>query len=247
MVHLLVDPQQAFNYLFSESDRCAWGPSDQSDAVFTISASVPVELSTFAASVQQSNTELQWQTATEINNYGFEVERRSTSPVSPPYQGGDNRGGWLKVGFVAGAGTSNSPHEYAFSDQKLPAGRYAYRLKQIDNDGLFKYSNSVEVEIKNVPSVFSLEQNYPNPFNPSTTIRFGLPNVGTQYIVSLNVYDILGRKVATLVDGIKEAGFVEVVWKANVASGLYIYRIEAISTDNPNSRFVNAKKLLFLK
>ncbi len=194
---------------------------------------VPVELTTFTASIEHTNAELKWKTATETNNYGFEVERRRVGELKSREANESKQSlngssaQWLKIGFVAGAGTSNSPHDYAFSDQKLSDGRYAYRIKQIDNGGSFKYSGSVEVDIKNMPTIFSLDQNYPNPFNPTTRIRFSLP---VRSRVKLEVFNILGQIVAKLMEGEKGAGFVEAVWHANVASGLYIYRLEAISS-----------------
>ena len=185
---------------------------------------LPVELTSFTAKTTNSSATLHWQTATEMNNYGFEIERRMTSPLSPPYQGGDVRGGWQKIGFVQGAGTSNAPREYNFTDQRLSSGRFVYRLKQIDNDGSFKYSQEAEVTIV-VPKVFALSQNYPNPFNPSTTINFTLAEDSH---VSLRVFDMLGREVQTLVNGEMKAGEVHnVLFDASkLSSGLYFYRLE---------------------
>ena len=126
------------------------------------------------------NAILKWETATEINNYGFEIERRkignivlemedknftSTNDESTISQ-------WSNVSFVSGSGTSNSPKNYSFTDRNLSLGRYAYRIKQIDQDGTFKYSQSVEMEVGLVPKVLTLSQNYPNPFNPATVINF---------------------------------------------------------------------------
>ncbi len=187
---------------------------------------LPVEMTTLTVTARQSQAELRWFTATETNNYGFEIERRSTSPVSPPYQGGDDRGGWIKVGFVRGSGTSSTPKEYTFTDKNLSSGRYVYRLKQIDQDGSFKYSQSVEVEIGLEPKVFSLSQNYPNPFNPTTTIEFTLAEDSK---VSLKIYDILGRHIMTLVNEELKAGMLHQIPldASRLSSGVYFYRLDA--------------------
>ncbi len=200
---------------------------------------LPVEMTTLTVTARNLGAELHWNTATETNNYGFEVERRLTSPVSPPYQRGDNRGGWLNVGFVRGNGTSSTPREYTFTDQNLASGRYAYRLKQIDQDGSFKYSESVEVDLGLVPKVFSLSQNYPNPFNPMTTIEFTLAEDSK---VSLKIYDILSRQVMTLVNEELKAGELhQIPFDASgLSSGVYFYRLDA----GKNSM---VKKLTLLK
>jgi uncharacterized protein (DUF2141 family) len=191
---------------------------------------LPVELVLLAARATGSNAELRWNTATEVNNYGFEIERRTV--------GSDQ---WMKIGFVKGAGTSNSPKEYSYTDTKLVAGRYVYRLKQVDNDGTFSYSQSVEVEVGGVPNEFSLFQNYPNPFNPSTVIQFDLPDRGQQHAVSLQIFDLLGREVATLLNEKMQAGPHQVTWNAsNMPSGVYLYRLQA-------GTFTETKKLTLLK
>ena len=140
---------------------------------------LPVELSFFSASIISSSVKLSWQTATEVNNYGFEVERQShtSTPLSLTE--------WEKLGFVTGNGNSNSPKTYSFVDNKISAGKYSYRLKQIDNNGQFEYSKTIEVDL-GAPKKFELSQNYPNPFNPTTTIRFSLPEALT---VKLTIYE----------------------------------------------------------
>ena len=160
---------------------------------------LPVELSSFSALINKNVVNLKWQTKTEINNYGFEVERASSS--TSPIQG------WEKIAFVNGHGNSNSPKDYSFVD-KNPAGgsKFIYRLKQIDTDGKFEYSKEVEIEL--VPDEFKLFQNYPNPFNPVTNIKFALPKAAK---VTLLVYNLLGEKVATLLNEDKEAGFYDVL------------------------------------
>ncbi len=204
---------------------------------------LPVELVAFTATANRTNADLHWSTATEVNNYGFEIERKPLGFAVSPFTKWD-QGGFQKVGFVAGAGTSNSPRDYSYTDKNLSPGHYAYRIKQIDNSGSFAYHGSVEVEIGSVPQAFALLQNYPNPFNPSTTIRYGLPS---QSKVRLIITNTLGQEVVVLTNGEKEAGYHEVEWQANVASGLYFYRIDAASTSDPNNRFIQVKKMLLLK
>ena len=173
---------------------------------------VPVELTSFAASVNGKNVNLAWTTTTETNNSGFEVERKST--IS----------NWQKIGFVNGNGTTTEKQAYAYSDNDIQEGKYSYRLKQVDFDGTFEYSNSVNVEIL-TPAKFELNQNYPNPFNPSTAIKFSLPTAGN---VKLSVYNLLGQEVQTLLNGFMEAGVHTVNFNAkNINSGIYLYKLEA--------------------
>ena len=203
-------------------------------------APFPVELNTFTASVNENSVTLKWETETEVNNYGFEIQRKD--PPLNPLPGGEQKG-WVDVGFVKGNGNSNSPKEYSFTDENITAGSYKYRLKQIDNDGTFEYSDVVEVSF-NTPLKFALEQNYPNPFNPSTKIKYSVPsNVksGTAD-VKLIVYDILGREIKTLVNEKQQAGNYEVNFNASgLASGMYIYRIEV------GNKFSSTKKMILLR
>jgi hypothetical protein len=192
-------------------------------------SSLPVELTSFTATTTKSSAMLAWQTATEVNNYGFDVERRTVGETVS--------GKWEKVGFVAGNGTSNSAHSYSYTDNVITAGTYVYRLKQIDNGGTFKYSSEAQVTVA-VPTSFALGQNYPNPFNPTTVINYQLPVTGS---VSLKVYDVIGREVATLVNEQKDAGNYQVTFNAsNLASGMYFYRLQAGS-------YTSVKKLVLMK
>lgn len=149
---------------------------------------------------------------------------------------------WEKIGFVAGSGNSNSPKEYSFIDNTLTkSGKYAYRLKQIDTDGSYEYSKEVEVDYWSVDK-FSLEQNYPNPFNPSTDISYQIPISGR---VSLKVYDILGKEIATLVDEYKEAGRYKVEFQSTagswqLANGVYLYKLQS-------GDYVEVKKMIIAK
>ena len=207
-------------------------------------APLPVELSSFTASVVGNSIEINWRTETEVNNYGFEIER--TSPRPSPYEGegGEAGRGWEKIGFVNGNGNSNSPKSYSFTDTDVLSGKYSYRLKQIDNDGQFEYSKAIEVAI-GLPDKFELSQNYPNPFNPTTKIRYSIPR-STEYYsvlqdVRLKIYDILSNEVATLVNEQKEPGYYEVEFSASeLASGVYLYRLQAGS-------FISTKKMIVVK
>ncbi len=163
--------------------------------VWETTTALPVELSSFIAKVLKSGgVKLDWRTETEVSNYGFEIERASSSPASAP-DGTTPVQGWKKIGFVEGNGNTNSPKDYTFTDLNTQYGNYAYRLKQIDTDGQYEYSNIIEIDAGNIPDGFVLEQNYPNPFNPSTTIKFALAETQTAKLI---VYDVLGNEVANL-------------------------------------------------
>ncbi len=176
-------------------------------------SSLPVEISSFKASATHEGTKLEWRTATEVNNAGFDIERQPANTQI-----------WTKLGSVAGAGTSNTPHNYSYTDNIGPAGTYSYRLKQIDRNGAFVYSLAVQVTIT-VPKVLALSQNYPDPFNPSTTIQFTVPSYGR---ATLKVYNAIGQEVATLFNDETAAGVVhQVQFNAkNLASGIYFSRLE---------------------
>lgn len=190
----------------------AYNPSSEPRAiVLKINDIVPVEFTSFSAAAGNSSINLNWSTASETNNSGFEVERKSS------------RSDWQAVGFVQGKGTSVSGTEYMFTDQHPVNGTNYYRLKQIDFDGTFKYSAIVESEF--VPGVYALQQNFPNPFNPSTTIRFSVP---IENHVNLTVYNLIGEKVITLVDEVMAQGSHTVSFNAGgLASGLYILRMSS--------------------
>jgi len=187
---------------------------------FTASSMLPVELTTFTGTARRQSVELNWKTATETNNYGFEVERTSMSNE----QSTINNQQWRKIGFAEGAGNSNAPREYSFADKGLRGGTYNYRLKQIDRNGNFNYTEAITVEIL-VPRELTLSQNYPNPFNPSTTIEFTLPEDGR---VSLKIFDVLGREVATLINEERSAGVMHsATFDASAyGSGIYFSRLE---------------------
>ncbi|HOJ08345.1 MAG: S8 family serine peptidase [Ignavibacteriota bacterium] len=173
---------------------------------------IPVELTFFTASSIGNSVNLIWNTATELNNSGFEIQRKS------------NNSEWNNIGFIAGFGTATDPKSYSFIDNNLKVGSYSYRLKQIDFDGSFAYSHIVNVEIT-APLQFSLEQNYPNPFNPATMINYSLAK---DELVKISVFNLLGEKVATLVNTNQKAGSYELKFDASLlSSGIYFYSIEA--------------------
>jgi hypothetical protein len=187
---------------------------------------MPVELTSFTASVTNNAVALRWNTATEVNNYGFDIERRVIASST-----------WTKIGFVSGNGTSNTSHSYSYADNSAGSGTYAYRLKQIDNDGTYKYSQESEVTIVS-PKSTVLHQNYPNPFNPTTQISYDVAAVGT---VRLAVYDILGREVAVLVNEQKEPGSYTAQFNASqLSSGIYFSKLTA-------NQFLSVHKMTLMK
>jgi hypothetical protein len=186
---------------------------------------IPVELTSFTANVIDNAVILKWSTATETNNAGFSVERSNDNTA------------FSEIAYVEGNGTTTEIHDYTFIDRYTNSGRYFYRLKQIDYDGSFNHSGTVEADV-NVPGLFVLLQNYPNPFNPSTNIKYNIPE---SEIVKLAVYNTLGEEVAVLVDGLVEAGFYEVTFDASsLPSGAYFYRLES-------GNKVEVKKMLLMK
>ncbi len=190
---------------------------------------VPVELTTFTAEAAGEKVELTWETATETNNKGFEVER-SSDDVN-----------FSSIGFVDGNGTSTEANSYSFVDFHATSGTYYYRLKQVDFDGTFAYSEVVEVDF--VPTEFSLGQNYPNPFNPVTKIKFALP---VSAKVSVKVYNVVGQQVAELINSQFETGLHEVEFDASkFSSGVYFYSIEASGIDGQS--FSSTKKMMLMK
>lgn len=210
-----------------------------------INTPLPVELVSLTAVAANNSVNIQWTTETEINNYGFEIERLSVDEKNPQ---------WKLIGFVEGHGNSNSPKNYSFTDVNPPIGDLEYRLKQIDHDGKYKYCPAVAEVNFNVadvmmPKEFELSQNYPNPFNPSTKIKYAIPSEeshGSVY-VQLKIYDVLGNELATLVNAIIDAGYYEVEWNAvNHASGIYFYTIDAKAIES-GKIFRSVKKMLLIK
>ncbi|MFC2103243.1 C25 family cysteine peptidase [Bacteroidota bacterium] len=190
-------------------------------------AIIPVELTSFNAEVDEKGILLKWETATEQNNSGFEIEKSSDSKS------------FIKIGNIDGKGTTAEAQDYSFRDTEVKGeGKLYYRLKQVDYDGTSTYSEIIEIEFSILPTKFSLFQNYPNPFNPSTTIKFDIPK---ETDVVLKIYDALGSEVATLINENLKPGYYKHEWNASqFASGVYFYRIVA-------GTFVETKKLMILK
>lgn len=194
---------------------------------FTPMFPLPVELVSFNAVRDGKSVLLDWVTSTEVNNKGFSVERSVD---------GDN---FVEIGFVAGKGTSTLMNQYSFTDANVDFPVTYYRIKQIDLDGSFQYSEVVKVENTSIPAVFSLNQNYPNPFNPSTTISF---TVDREAVATLNIYSISGELVTTLFNETAKPGqLYNLQFNAvNLPSGIYFYRLT-------QGNSVITKKLTLLK
>jgi acetyl esterase len=194
---------------------------------------LPVELNSFTATVKDSRVDLNWTTASEVNNLGFDIQRIQIINQKSAES-------WEKIGFVQGHVLSNSPKVYSFSDNSVISGKkYSYRLKQIDTDGSFKYSSEITIDI-NLPLIFKLSQNYPNPFNPATTIHYSISNTG---LVTLKVFDVLGEQIAVLVNEVKQPGNYKVdIGSINnkLSSGVYMYQLRS-------GNMVNTKKMILMK
>ena len=189
-------------------------------------SALPITLSSFSNTIKDNNISLFWTTTSEINNSGFDVERKSN----------DNK--WETIAFIKGKGNSNITENYTFNDINLNTGNYYYRLKQKDFNGNFTYydlQNSVEIK---PPNNFSLSQNYPNPFNSETIIRFSIPENTNASIV---LYDCLGKLIRTISTGFYDAGYHSIKLNSNeLASGVYIYKITTSSQ-------TKSKKLMVIK
>ncbi|MEP7146060.1 MAG: T9SS type A sorting domain-containing protein [bacterium] len=187
---------------------------------------LPVELASFISTINKNAVTLNWITASEINNSRFDIERSLVN------------GQWSTVGSVRGNGTTNSPMNYSFTDGNLNSGLYNYRLKQIDFNGNFEYFNLTNEINIGIPSDYELSQNYPNPFNPATHINFDLPLDGK---VSIKLFDISGKEVATIVNEVKTAGYYSINFNASsLSSGVYFYSISA-------NNFTATKKMMVVK
>lgn len=202
-----------------------------SEPINIIEGPLPVSLTSFSHRINERNVMLNWVTSQEINNKGFEIQRKPS---------GENN--WTAVGFVNGSGNTNTAKNYSFEDRKLGSGKYQYRLKQIDNNGNINYhvlNTTVEIGL---PSKYNMSQNYPNPFNPSTKIDFDIP---VESKVKISLYDETGREVATVINENKKAGSYTVNYQpSNLSSGIYFYRLIASGNGSEN---VVTKKMSFIK
>jgi len=213
-----------------KDNRYGAGRIDAYQAYLLALSMIPVELSSFTATANENSVTLNWSTATETNNSGFSVERKT--PL-------DER--WIEVGFVPGFGSTAERKNYSFTDANLSMGAYSYRLKQIDFDGTIEYNNAIIVEVY-APEKYTLLQNYPNPFNPSTTIEFSIPQTSN---VTIEVYNIVGELVSSLVNRALDAGYHSFRFDAsNLPSGTYVYQLKA---SGQNGTFVETKKMLLMK
>ena len=226
------------NSIFFVNDQLGWAVGKNGTILYTPNGGLPVELINFTADIIDNDVILNWTTATETNNLGFAIERKH------------NKADWRELGFVPGHGTTTEPQFYSFDEKSVAPGKYQYRLKQIDYDGTYEYSDIVEVEV-GLPTEYSLSQNYPNPFNPSTKIKFSIPFVETRDRVSvqLKVYDVLGNEVATLVNEEKPAGSYEVGFDGTgLTSGIYFYQLRAGDPSTGSGQgFIETKKMILLK
>jgi photosystem II stability/assembly factor-like uncharacterized protein len=223
----------ALRSVFFIDDFNGWTVGDGGVILHTTNGGVvPVELNSFTATANGKEVTLNWSTATELNNQGFEAQRKF----------GPND--FLTIGSVKGHGTTTSPNNYAYVDKLLTSGKYFYRLKQIDFGGKYEYSQTVEVNWSPFTN-YMLEQNYPNPFNPTTTIGFGIPEKGN---VRLSVLNILGEEIKVLLNEEKEAGYHSVEFDAsNLPSSVYFYRIQSVPSSSSGQAFIDTKKMLLLK
>jgi hypothetical protein len=187
---------------------------------------IPVELTSFTARIADGKILLEWTTASEKNNLGFEILRSTDA---------ENRQ-WATVGFISGKGSSTEAQHYSFSDEDL-VGKVYYRLRQVDYNGTYNYSEIIEINAVSTYSI-RLEQNYPNPFNPITTINYQLGNDG---FVNLKVFNSLGEEVEELVNEFQIGGSYQFEFEAaDLPSGIYVYKLSA-------GDYTESRKMIFLK
>lgn len=237
-----LEREMTYFFLLRSKDH-AGNYSDFSNIVS--GTTTPVELLALSVLVESNQLVLNWQTASETNNYGFEIQRK--------YRNED----FEDIGFVEGAGTTNEHQSYSFIDTEIGPGEYWYRIKQIDTDGEFIFFSSVKVTIEG-PQTFVLHQNYPNPFNLETTLKYEIPmiqqdsRVENSFDISLNIYNSLGQHIQTLVDERKRSGIYVVNWNGRdklgqiVSSGVYFYQIIVRSADGASPVWSSVEKMLLL-
>jgi hypothetical protein len=203
---------------------------------FTTFVWIPVELISFSGVLIGNVVELTWETSSETNNRGFEIQRKLGNTD------------WVTIGYVPGNGTTAENQRYTYRDDLSHInykGKIYYRLKQFDYDGSYEYSEIVEIYYEFLPDDFTLLQNFPNPFNPATTIRYSIP---VDAHVELKVFDVLGEEVCELKNELQKAGSYSIVFDGtNLASGIYLYRMQAVPTGRKAGDFIEIKKLILLK
>jgi hypothetical protein len=212
------------------------GTIDSTEFLVLTETPLPIQLASFTATpLPNARVRLDWVTLSEVNNYGFEIQRKQTG--DPEFQ-------TLPNSFVSGHGTTNEPHSYSFIDSTVSSGQWSYRLKQIDLDGTVHHGPEVIVDLLTgveegtVPAAFALYQNFPNPFNPTTSIRFDVPRLSH---VNLIVYNALGQDVMTLVNEVRRPGKYQALFNADrLSSGVYFYKL-TIGGD------VSTKKMILTK
>ncbi|CAN5400504.1 hypothetical protein BH10BAC5_BH10BAC5_07510 [soil metagenome] len=199
---------------------------------------LPVELDRFVATTIKNEVILDWYTGHEHNNSGFQVERAHLTSASS-----SNRDlNYVSVGFMKGVGNTTIESAYRFRDPNVPAGKYAYRLKQIDFNGNFRYFVLNSEVVVSIPTKFNLYQNYPNPFNPVTHIRYELSSVSN---VSLKIFDVSGKEIKSLVTGVQNAGYYDInVNASELGSGVYYFRLNAVYS---NGVFEKTLKMMIVK
>jgi photosystem II stability/assembly factor-like uncharacterized protein len=222
--------------VFFTNARHGWAVGLNSTIVeYAIVHALPIQLARFTAAAINNSVRLEWTTISEVNNFGFFVERQVQNATE-----------WIEVpnSFIAGNGTTNQPQHYSFVDRNVGAGTWLYRLRQHDLDGTVNYTEPVSVDIltsvegKDLPTEFALKQNYPNPFNPSTTIEFSIAKAG---LVSLRVFDVLGKEVATIVnEPLNQGSYTKTFSAEGLSSGMYLYKLTA-------GDFVTTKKFVLSK
>jgi hypothetical protein len=212
--------------------NCANNPSVIVPVKLLVSEIVPVELASFTAENISDKVIIKWETKTETNNNGFNVERKSVKDAV-----------WQELGFVKGSGTSTESKLYTFEDKSPASGLYKYRLVQFDFDGSRSISPVIEIDITG-PDKFELSQNYPNPFNPVTVIKYALP---VKSSVRLTVHNLLGETSEIIVNELQESGYYEYQWNASgLASGIYFFRLNAVTPDGKDS-YSSVKKMILMK
>ncbi|NIR48733.1 hypothetical protein GWO43_09875 [candidate division KSB1 bacterium] len=222
------------SFLFNSGNPAA----NTQGGIFIVNSVVPVELVSFSAEVKENSVKLKWVTVSETNNFGFEIQKSADGKA------------FSEIGFLTGKGTTTVQQEYVFHDTDIQAGAFFYRLKQIDTDGAFEYSNMLRVEIK-LPEAFILGQNFPNPFNPETQVKYELP---VSSIVTLRIFDMRGREIKKLVDHVdKSAGYHTVLWDGRdnsgnlVASGVFFYSLIAQPRQSDEKTYFQSRKMMLLK